>query len=165
MTSLVEVFLGLGTNLSDREANLARAQQELQSHVTIIQASSIYETPPWGGVEQPAFLNQVVKATTDLTPLELLKALKHIEETMGRVPSVRFGPRLIDIDILLFDDVILDTPELTIPHPRMLERAFVLVPLNEIAPDLTVPLTNVPFAGFLKGLDCSQIKKWKESND
>jgi 2-amino-4-hydroxy-6-hydroxymethyldihydropteridine diphosphokinase len=164
MTSATPVFLALGTNLGKREANLALAHRELSALTNILKESSIYETPPWGVTDQPVFLNQVLAAETHLSPLELLAAVKDIETKMGRVPSERYGPRLIDIDILLYDDTILDTPTLTLPHPRMTERAFVLVPLLEIAPDLTSPVTGERLADVLAGLDQSGISKWEKKN-
>ncbi len=161
MSSSAPVFLALGTNLGEREVNLAQALEELSSLTIISKVSSIYETPPWGVTDQPAFLNQVLAAETSLSPLELLKAVKDIEARMGRVASVRYGPRLIDIDILLYGDTVLDTPALTLPHPRMSERAFVLVPLLEIAPDLALPGSGELLTDLLAGLDQSGIHKWE----
>jgi len=162
MNSGASVFLALGTNLGEREVNLAQALEELSSLIIISKVSSIYETPPWGVTDQPAFLNQVLAAETSLNPLELLKAVKDIEAQMGRVASVRYGPRLIDIDILLYGDTVLDTTALTLPHPRMRERAFVLVPLLEIAPDLVLPGSGERLTDLLAGLDQSGIHKWEE---
>ncbi len=140
------VYLGLGTNLGDRLANLqaVRAvftplQTALAPSVRLLQASPIYETEPWGFLDQPAFLNQVLQAETDLPPLDLLAYLKDLEMQLGRQPNFRYGPRLIDIDILLYDDLVLSLPGLEIPHPRLAERAFVLVPLADLAPDLRYP--------------------------
>jgi 2-amino-4-hydroxy-6-hydroxymethyldihydropteridine diphosphokinase len=129
-------YLALGTNLGDRTANLHTAIAALSPAVLVRRESPVYETPPWGVTDQPAFLNMVLEAETRLAPLELLKYLKDLEASLGRIPSVRYGPRKIDIDILFYDDMVLDTPELTIPHPRLYERAFVLVPLADLAPDL-----------------------------
>jgi 2-amino-4-hydroxy-6-hydroxymethyldihydropteridine diphosphokinase len=162
MTDPVEVYLALGTNLGDRANNLADARDALKGCARLLRESSLYETPPWGVTEQPAFLNQVLKAETSLPPHELLAALKKIEKIMGRVPSVRYGPRLIDIDILLYGRITLESPELVIPHPRMFERAFVLVPLCEIAPDLRSPLTGQPLVELLKTLDTSGITRWED---
>lgn len=161
--SCAKVTLALGTNLGDRAANLEQAYRELSSFVKISKLSSIYETPPWGVTDQPAFLNQVLIASTELLPVKLLAAVKNIEVKMGRQTTYRYGPRLIDIDILLFDNLILDTPNLVIPHPRMFERAFVLVPLLEIAPDLVSPMDHKPVSRLLENLDTSGIVKW-ESN-
>jgi len=133
------VYLALGTNLGNRLANLKAARAALTPQMTLKAKSHIYETPPWGYTEQDAFLNQVLQVETYLEPEPLLKHLKRLEVALGRVPSFENGPRLIDIDILFYDDLVLDTPELVIPHPRMHERAFVLVPLNDIASDLVHP--------------------------
>ena len=134
------VYLSLGSNLGDRLGSLNAAQLALYPEIQVTQASSIYETEPWGLKEQPAFLNQVLRAETWLAPQALLSDLKHIEVKLGRVPSVRYGPRLIDIDILLYDDLILELAGLSIPHPQLHRRAFVLVPLAEIAPDTIHPV-------------------------
>jgi 2-amino-4-hydroxy-6-hydroxymethyldihydropteridine diphosphokinase len=136
------VFIGLGTNLGDRLANLQAAIQSLLPKVHLSAVSPIYETPPWGVLDQPDFLNQVIEAETELYPSELLKFLKQIEKQLGRVASVRYGPRLIDLDILLYDEWILDLPDLTIPHPQMENRAFVLFPLANLAPDLRHPVSG-----------------------
>ena len=136
---LHEVFIALGSNLGDRAANLRKAREEMGTQVPIHAASAIYETPPWGVTDQPIFLNQVVRASTALSPLELLVFLKSIEKQMGRVETVRFGPRVIDLDILLYSDQQVNLPQLVIPHPRMCQRAFVLVPLAELAPQLVIP--------------------------
>jgi 2-amino-4-hydroxy-6-hydroxymethyldihydropteridine diphosphokinase len=134
------VYFGLGTNLGDRQSNLAAAMRRMSAQVQIEQLSSIYETEPAYVVEQPRFLNMVARGTTELAPHDLLDFLKQVERQTGRVPTVRYGPRLIDIDILLYDELALDTPELTIPHPLITERGFVLRPLAEIAPELLHPL-------------------------
>ena len=133
------VFLGLGTNLGDRAANLAAARQQLGAKLTLIRASSVYETEPWGYREQPAFLNQALQAETDLSPQRLLRLLKRLERRLGRTRTFRYGPRLIDIDILFYDRTVINSRRLQIPHPRLPERAFVLVPLAEIAPDFVHP--------------------------
>jgi 2-amino-4-hydroxy-6-hydroxymethyldihydropteridine diphosphokinase len=133
-------YLALGTNIGDRLANLSAALDALPPSIVICHPSPVYETPPWGVTDQPAFLNMVIQAETELEPLPLLAYLKQIEVELGRTPSVRWGPRLIDIDILFYNDLILDLPEVTIPHPRLYERAFVLVPLADIAPDFIHPV-------------------------
>jgi 2-amino-4-hydroxy-6-hydroxymethyldihydropteridine diphosphokinase len=135
----MQVYLALGTNLGDRMHNLRGALRRLAPHVTITCISPIYETEPWGVTEQPDFLNLVVAGKTELAPTELLLALQDIEQRMGRQRTVRYGPRVIDLDILLYDDVVLQTEHLEIPHARMAERRFVLVPLNAIAPDVLHP--------------------------
>ena len=134
------VFLGLGSNMGDRQANLAEAVGILSEKMRLLRQSSLYETAAWGYTEQADFLNQVLQLETDLKPLPLLNFLKKTEVEIGRVENFRYGPRLIDIDILFYNDLIRNTKKLQIPHPRIAERAFVLVPLNEIAPDFVHPL-------------------------
>ena len=129
-------YLALGTNLGDRFANLQAAIHALPAAVRVLDQSPVYETLPWGLTDQPAFLNMVIRGETRLPPLELLKNLKDLETRLGRTPTVRWGPRLIDIDILFYDELVLNTPELTLPHPHLHERAFVLVPLADLDPDL-----------------------------
>jgi 2-amino-4-hydroxy-6-hydroxymethyldihydropteridine diphosphokinase len=127
------VYLGLGSNLGDRSKNIHEALRSLnEAGVMTIRISSIIETDPVGGPPQGLFLNAVLKAGTKLAPLELLKTIHTIEARLGRVRMVKDGPRTIDIDILRYDDLKLDTPELVIPHPRMQEREFVMGPLGEI---------------------------------
>jgi len=155
-------YIALGTNLGRRRQNLSRARNLLSEHVRIIKTSAIYETEPWGVTDQPKFLNQVLEGQTDLDAPALLQFVKLIERKMGRKPSVRYGPRLIDLDILLLGDLQLDTPGLVIPHPRMAERAFVLVPLAEIAPFLVIPGTDKTAVETLAVLDVSGIHKVKE---
>ncbi len=135
----VEIYLGLGSNLGNRMGNLKSAVQRLSEKVTITQASSVYETEPVYYREQPMFLNAVLKGVTALAPLELLRFVKRIESDLGRRPGLRNAPRIIDIDILFYGKRTMQTKELTIPHPRIAERAFVLIPLAEIAPDLVHP--------------------------
>ncbi|HBM11473.1 MAG TPA: 2-amino-4-hydroxy-6-hydroxymethyldihydropteridine diphosphokinase [Rhodospirillaceae bacterium] len=139
---MVRVYLALGGNLGDRHLSLRTAIERLQEHVAIDQQSGIYETAPMYVADQPAFLNMVVSGVTDLTPLALLDFLKRLESEIGRVPSVVNGPRQIDLDILFYGDTVLDSDRLTLPHPRIAERAFVLVPLCDIAPDLIGPTEN-----------------------
>jgi len=117
----------------------------------ILAESKIYETPAWGFEDQPAFLNMAIKGKTDLQPEPLLKYLKQLEARLGREPSFHWGPRLIDIDLLFYDELVLDTPQLVIPHPRLHERAFVLVPLADIAPDLVHPILVKPSVSCWKG--------------
>lgn len=132
-------YLGLGSNLGDRAATLRAAVAALAPYVTVERVSSLYDTAPQLVTDQPRFLNAAVCGATALEPLALLRQVKAIEAALGRVPGPRYGPRAVDIDLLLVDDLLLDTPELTLPHPRLAERAFVLVPLAEIAPDLCHP--------------------------
>ncbi len=134
------VFLSLGSNLGDRAANLEAAGRALTPWVQVTARSSVYETAPWGYADQPAFLNMVLGGLTHLPPRRLLRRLKSIETRLGRQATFRYGPRQIDLDILAYDDLVLETPQLCIPHPRMAQRAFVLVPLCEIAPQWRHPL-------------------------
>jgi 2-amino-4-hydroxy-6-hydroxymethyldihydropteridine diphosphokinase len=135
----IEVYLSLGSNLRDRMGNLKSAVERLSEKVTIKKVSSVYETEPVYYREQPMFLNAVVRGATTLDPFQLLGFLKGIESDLGRQRSFRNAPRIIDIDILFYGKRIIQTEELTVPHPRIAERAFVLVPLAEIAPDLVHP--------------------------
>lgn len=132
----VTAYLGLGTNLGDREANLEEAIRRLGDLGAVTARSDVIETEPWGYADQPRFLNMVVSLETDLPPARLLERLKAVESEMGREPTFRYGPRLIDLDILLYGDETVELPGLTIPHPRMAERPFVVEPLLQIAPDL-----------------------------
>ena len=159
------IYLALGTNLGNQVRNLAEARDRLRDLVAISRVSHIYETPPWGVINQPAFLNQVIEAQTDIEPEELLKSVKLVENVMGRVPSVRFGPRLIDIDILLYGCLEFNSSDLILPHPRMLERAFVLVPLAELAPDLTLPNGSLSIRELLDHLDQTGIARYEEKHD
>jgi len=134
------VYLALGTNLGDRVENLRAALQALLPVMDIQAASQVYETPPWGYTDQPAFLNMVLQAQANLPPGDLLRELKHIEVELGRQPNFRYGPRLIDLDILFYGSQIVELEALGIPHPRLHERAFVLVPLADLAPNLRHPL-------------------------
>lgn len=152
------VYLALGANLGDRAANLRAAVAALPPAVKVLALSPIYETPPWGLVEQPPFLNQVLRGETSLNPLDLLVYLKEIERRLGRQKTVRYGPRTIDLDILFYDLETVETPELTIPHPRLPERAFVLVPLADLDPDLRHPGLGVSVRKLLEQVDRSAIK-------
>jgi 2-amino-4-hydroxy-6-hydroxymethyldihydropteridine diphosphokinase len=155
------VYLALGTNMGNRLANLKAAINNLTPQLAVKNKSSVYETPPWGFTQQAEFLNQVVMAETYLQPQALLGHLKRLETALGRIPNFQDGPRLIDIDILFYDDLVLDTPPLTIPHPRMYNRPFVLVPLAEIAPDLIHPLLGKSVRELLDKVDRSDIKLFK----
>lgn len=159
MKNPATIYLALGSNLGERLDNLDQALHFLSKEVSISARSGIYETPPWGVVDQPRFLNQVVKGKTALTPHRLLDFIKSIEKKMGRVETYRYGPRKIDIDILLYGRRIVDTDRLLVPHPRMHERAFVLVPLADIAPNLVIPDQILTVNELLKGLDQSGINK------
>jgi 2-amino-4-hydroxy-6-hydroxymethyldihydropteridine diphosphokinase len=140
---MADVYLGLGSNLGDKVANLREALRLLagahDSGVTLLAVSSLYRTEPVGYVDQDWFLNAASHVTTQLTPRELLKRLLGIERELGRVRTVRDGPRIIDLDILLWDKLTINEDDLVIPHPRLHERLFVLDPLAELAPDLRLP--------------------------
>ena len=138
----MQVYLGLGSNLGDRQASMEKALKLLKERLQIELVSSIYETEPVGYVEQPMFLNAVCCGQTELGPLQLLSLVKGIEASLGRVSSFPNAPRTIDVDIIFYGNMIMQTPELTIPHPRMEERAFVLIPLLEIASDLRHPISG-----------------------
>ncbi len=179
----VVAYLGLGSNLGRREENLAAAVRLLGEEpvgagnqsghepgltpwtaprrLWVLRASSVYETRPWGIEDQPDFLNCVLEVGTRLSPPELLGRVKEIEGTMGREPGVRYGPRLIDIDILFYDDVIFEGPDLRVPHPRLHQRAFVLVPLAELSPDLVHPVLNASVGVLNRSVDGAEgVSAW-----
>lgn len=139
---MARVYIGLGTNLGNREKNLDRAKEKILSRhsISLIQESSIDETDPVDYLDQPKFLNQIILIETSTKPYELLSILKKIESEMGRTREVRKGPRVIDLDILLYDDIINDAEELIIPHPGIKRRHFILKHLLEIDPDLIDPV-------------------------
>ncbi len=141
MTEAITVYLGLGSNMGDRQGNLDRALDLLSQRLRMGKISSIYDTEALGDTDQPRFLNLVCQAHTRLEPAELLALVKGLEKKLGRVGKSG-TPRPIDIDILLHGEQVMETPELVIPHPEMAERAFVLVPLAEIAPDLVHPVNG-----------------------
>jgi 2-amino-4-hydroxy-6-hydroxymethyldihydropteridine diphosphokinase len=150
------VYLGLGSNLGDRRANLEKALVALRSHPQIhgLVVSGFIETPPEGGPPgQRPYLNGAACFSTELEPEALLAELKSIEQALGRRDGPRWGPRPIDLDILLYGSTILDTPDLVIPHPRMRDRLFVLRPLAEIAPDVRDPVTRMAIKNLLLRLE------------
>ena len=137
---MARAYVGLGTNLGDREAMLRHAVELLRERVDVRAVSSIRETEPWGLLDQPPFLNAAVEVETELTPRELLDLLLELERLLGRTrEGPHYGPRTIDLDLLVYGEETLDEPGLTVPHPRLHERRFALEPLAELAPDLVVP--------------------------
>ena len=154
------VYLSLGSNVGDRRAQIESALSLLQKEcVRIVKRSSLYETEPVDMVEQPWFLNCVVEAQTDLSPREVLEAIQRIEERLGRERTIPRGPRTIDIDVLLYDAIVLREPQLEIPHPRMARRRFVLVPFAEIAPALVHPTSHRTIADLLAAcVDRSEVR-------
>ncbi len=162
-SAMVEVYLGLGSNLGDREQNLARALDLLAQRVKIEQTSSLYVTEPVDHKDQPLFLNAVCRVRTSLAPGDLLGLAKRIEVAMGRKPSFINGPRPIDIDILFYGDKVVNIPHLVIPHPRVQERAFVLVPLAEIASRLVHPVSGQTVGDMIGRLkDRRGVRVWHQ---
>ena len=151
------VYLALGSNLGNRAANLREAVSSLSPQMEVKAKSKVYETPPWGYTEQEKFFNQVLKVETYLQPELLLKHLKRLEIALGRKASFQNGPRLIDIDLLFYDDLVLNTAALTIPHPHVHERGFVLLPMLDIAPDYVHPVKQRSVRELLAGCDLHGI--------
>ena len=154
------VYLALGSNLGNRLANLKEAIAALPPQMEVNAKSSVYETPPWGYEDQPKFLNQVIRAKTYLDPEPLLKHLKRLEVTLGRKESFPNGPRLIDMDILFYDELVLNRTALSIPHPRLHERGFVLLPLMDIDPDLVHPINKKSVREMAAACDTGGIEKF-----
>ncbi|WP_439558198.1 2-amino-4-hydroxy-6-hydroxymethyldihydropteridine diphosphokinase [Dyadobacter sp.] len=161
MTDPRKIFLLLGSNLGDRAGILQQARQMIAEKAPIIAKSSLYETEPWGLADQPAFLNQVIEVTSADEPELLLTHLLHIEQELGRVRKVRWGARLIDIDILYYGNTVLDSPELILPHPRLKDRRFTLVPLAEIAAEFVDPKLKKSVSQLLEECpDKSEVLKY-----
>ncbi len=156
---MTKVYLSLGSNIGDRKSYLDRAIKSLNNleETTVTTVSSFYETPAWGKTDQADFLNCCCELETQLVPQALLSACQKIEKDLNRVRHEHWGPRTIDIDILLFGDGVINEENLKIPHPYMLERTFVLVPLEEIAPDLIFGGNTISY--YRKLLDYEQVKK------
>ena len=146
-------YLGIGSNLGNRNHNLVRAIKLLSRHATIKGISSVYQTMPWGYSDQPYFLNIVCRLETTITAMDLLIITQCIEKTIGRTPTFLYGPRLIDIDILIYGDQVVETDHLKIPHPHINERAFVLTPFAEIAASLIHPVTGKSISEHLEEVD------------
>ena len=163
MTEAVKVYLGLGSNMGDRQENLDKALEYLSQRLRMGKVSSIYDTEPVGNANQPRFLNMVCQAYTRLAPEGLLALAKGIESKMGRTGKSG-SPRPIDIDILLCGEQVVETPELIIPHPKMMERGFVLIPLAEIAPDAVHPVSGKTVKELADGLREKQgVLKWENN--
>lgn len=156
-------YIALGTNIEPRHTHLKKAIEALENHesIQLISQSSIYETAPVGYIEQADFLNMVLEIETSLLPSDLLDVCQHIEQGLGRERTIRFGPRTIDLDILVYNDENIKTDRLIVPHPRMHERAFVLVPLNEIGVRLTIQGASVTeFLSNLSEKDIKEVVQW-----
>jgi len=156
-------YLGLGSNLGDREANIRAALEFLKrKNITVLAVAPIYETEPVGFTEQPWFLNTAARVETNLSPQDLFRTLKEIEQEMGRTVVIPQGPRLIDLDLLLYDNLVINSPDLVIPHPRFHERAFVLRPLADIAPGVVHPRLKLRVKELLQRLPPGPaVRPWR----
>lgn len=162
---MIECYVGLGSNIGSPKKTIIEAIKQLstlhQSNLSAV--SSLYRTPAWGMISQPDFINACVKLSTDLGPQEMLKALLALEKSHGRVRAIQWGPRTLDCDLLLYGNEIIHEPNLTVPHPRMTERAFVLLPLEEIAPQLI--LNQKSINTWISYCDLSRIEKLSLSKE
>ncbi len=160
-------YIGMGSNLGDRSNLLFQAVKSLNEHsqIEVLSTSSIYETAPVGFLEQDLFLNMVIKVKTGLSPVDLLRVNQNIEEEFGRKRSIRWGPRTLDLDILLYNHENIETEMLEIPHPRMTERAFVLIPLLEIDHTIELPISRISLSSLVAGLqDKEGVRIWKQKS-
>ncbi|KWW12431.1 MULTISPECIES: 2-amino-4-hydroxy-6-hydroxymethyldihydropteridine diphosphokinase [Peribacillus] len=160
-------YLSIGSNLGDRLDIFRKAFQLLTEnpHIMLVATSSFYETDPVGYADQDCFLNAVLKVETDLHPEELLHVCMQIEQTLGRKREIRWGPRTLDLDILLYNHENIETEILSVPHPRMHERAFVIVPLMEVDPDIRLPHMHAPLSDLLEQIpDKEGVRLWKVKN-
>lgn len=163
----VRAYLALGTNIGERERNLQDAVKGLQAieGISLVELSAVYETEPVGYTDQAAFLNMAVAVETTLSPEELLQTVLHLEQELGRVRVIRWGPRTIDIDILLYGETTVELPHLCIPHPEMTGRAFVLVPLNDICDQTTLLINGKSLAWWLEQAnDRKGVRRWGTLN-
>jgi 2-amino-4-hydroxy-6-hydroxymethyldihydropteridine diphosphokinase len=156
-------YLGVGSNIGKREENCLRAIELMEENgLKITKKSGMYETKPWGVKDQPAFINMAVEAETDASPHELLLLLKRIEREAGRRPGKRWGPRVLDIDILLYENLIMNENDLSIPHPLMHKRAFVLEPLSEIAPGRIHPVLHKTIKQLFIGETPEPVNRYED---
>lgn len=160
--------MGLGSNLGDREDHIRQALRRLDQRdgIRLIRVSSIYQTEPVGFTDQPLFLNAAAHLVTELKPAELLEVLQDVERLMGRRRTIRWGPRIIDLDLLLYEDLIIERPHLVVPHPELTRRAFVLVPLAEIAPRTVEPRTGQQVDRLLSALGSTDgVQRYSSRED
>ncbi|MCM3575844.1 2-amino-4-hydroxy-6-hydroxymethyldihydropteridine diphosphokinase [Mesobacillus subterraneus] len=162
-----KAYIALGSNMGDRFGYLTQAIILLESHeqISVVNTSSVYETDPVGFTDQGQFLNMAIQVETSLSPVELLDTCLEIELKLGRKREVKWGPRTLDLDILLYNHENIETEKLTIPHPRMSERAFVILPLLDMDPNLTLPTMKEPLKNYLLSIpDREGVRIWKQKN-
>jgi len=164
----VKVYLGLGSNVGSRLSNIRFALAAIGQvpGVRVLRLSCIYETQPYGNPDQPGFLNAALEVETSLDPCDLLRAMQRVERHMGRVRKQKWEPRVIDLDILYYGSLVIDEPELSVPHPDLQNRDFVLIPLNDLIPRFTDPLRQATVQAMLKRLDTKgrKVKKLETAN-